>query len=125
MEKAQPYYTTEFHLKGKAESIYSLFIALQERIFSLAEEGEIIEKPVKTYIAYKRGKNFCEVEIQANSIKIWLDIPYKDLNDPYNLGRDVSDIGHYGTGDVEVRLSSLDNIDKVMDLIEQSYKLTT
>jgi len=125
VEKAQPYYTTEFHLKGKAESIYSLFIALQERIFSLAEEGEIIEKPVKTYIANKRGKNFCEVEIQANSIKIWLDIPYKDLNDPYNLGRDVSDIGHYGTGDVEVRLSSLDNIDKVMDLIEQSYKLTT
>lgn len=124
-EKDQVSYTVNDHLQGKSESIRALFIALQERIFSLAEEGEIIENPTKIYIGYKHGKNFCEVEIQSNSIKIWLDIPYKDLHDPYNLGRDVSEIGHYGTGDVEVRLKTISEIENIMHLIEQSYRLTT
>lgn len=118
-------YTIDDHLKGKDENIHALFLALQERIISLAEEGEILEKPVKTYIGYKHGKNFCEVEIQASSLKIWLDIPNELLEDPHNFGRDVSEIGHYGTGDVEVRLKSFDDLDNIMNLIEQSYRLTT
>jgi predicted transport protein len=118
-------YTIEDHLKGKDDNIRALFMALQERIISLAEEGEILEKPVKTYIGYKHGKNFCEVEIQASSLKIWLDIPNETLEDPHNFGRDVSEIGHYGTGDVEVRLKSFTDLDNVMNLIEQAYRLTT
>jgi predicted transport protein len=123
--KVQPSYTVDDHLQGKSENIKSLFSALQERIFAIAEEGEIIEKPVKTYIGYKHGKNFCEVEIQANALKLWLDILPQELDDPYNLGRDVTGIGHYGTGDVEVRLNSMVNFDKVMNLIQQAYRLTT
>jgi len=118
-------YTIDYHLKGKNDGIRSLFLALQERIIAIAEEGEILEKPVKTYIGYKHGKNFCEVEVQSNSLKIWLDIPPEEINDPHGFGRDVSGIGHYGTGDVEVRLSSMEELDKVMALIEQAYRLTT
>jgi predicted transport protein len=118
-------YTIDYHLKGKNENIRALFLALQERIISIAEEGEILEKPVKIYIGYKHGKNFCEVEIQASSLKIWLDIPPNELDDPHSLGRDVAGIGHYGTGDVEVRLTSMENLDKVIALIEQAYRLTT
>ena len=118
-------YTIEDHLKGKDDNIRALFLALQERIISLAEEGEILEKPVKTYIGYKHGKNFCEVEIQANSLKIWIDIPAEGLEDPHNYGRDVSEIGHYGTGYVELRLKSFNDLDNVMNLIDQAYRLTT
>jgi len=125
VEKTHISYTVDSHLRDKSENIHFLFSSLQERIVALAEEGEIIENPTKIYIGYKHGKNFCEVEIQANAIKIWLDIPTTDLDDPQNIGRDVSEIGHYGTGDVEVRLKSIEDIDNIMDLIEQSYKLTT
>jgi predicted transport protein len=118
-------YTVEDHLKGKNENIRSLFLSLEERIIALAEEGEIFEKPVKTYIGYKHGKNFCEVEVQSNSLKIWLDMSPKDIDDPHSLCRDVSGIGHYGTGDVEVRLNSMENLSKVMGLVEQAYRLTT
>lgn len=118
-------FTIEDHFRGKNENIRALFQSLQERIISIAEEGEILEKLVKTYIGYKHGKNFCEVEIQANALKIWLDIPPNELIDPHNFGRDVSGIGHYGTGDVEVKLTTMDNLDKVIALIEQAYRLTT
>lgn len=123
-EPPPPIYTSEYHLKGKSEEIKSLFFALQERIFALAEEGEIIEKPNKLYFTYKHGKNFCEVRLQANALKLWLDISYQELNDPKGLGRDVSEIGHHGTGSVEVKFSDIEELDQVVDLIEQSFRQT-
>jgi predicted transport protein len=35
--------------------------------------------------------------------------------------RDVSDVGHYGTGDLEITLSKRDDLDRAKPLIEQSY----
>lgn len=117
-------YTLEDHLGRKSKETQELFYALRERILDLAEEGEITEKANKNYVGYKHGKNFCEVNVQANSLKLWLDIAIAELDDPFNLARDVSKIGHQGTGDVDVRLASLSDLDKVMALVEQSFKQT-
>ncbi len=118
-------FSVDDHLEGKTELIQSLFSAFQERSFALADEGEIIEKPNKMYISYKHGKNFCELKVQSQELKMWLDIPKHDLIDPHDLARDVSEVGHHGTGEVEVKLSSMDELDQVMDLVEQSYRVTT
>jgi predicted transport protein len=117
-------YTLDDHLKGKSDDVKILFDALKERIFALNVDEDILEKPNKIYISYKHGKNFCEVRPQAKELKIWLDIPYSDLGDPKKLSRDVSKIGHYGTGEVETKLGNLSELDDVMNLIEQSYKQT-
>jgi len=117
-------YTLDDHLQGKPNDAKILFDALREKVFALNAEGDIIEKPNKIYVSYKHGKNFCELQIQSNSLKMWLDIPYEELDDPNKLGRDVTKIGHHGTGAVETKLSSLSELDAVMYLIEQSYKQT-
>jgi predicted transport protein len=117
-------YSLDDHLKGKSEDVKVLFEALKERIFSLNVGDDILEKPNKIYISYKHGKNFCEVRPQSKEIKIWLDIPYSDLNDPKKLSRDVSNVGHYGTGEVETKLGNLSELGDVMYLVEQSYKQT-
>jgi predicted transport protein len=117
-------YTLEDHLKGKSEEICNLYQELREQIFNLAEDGAIIEKANKHYMVYKHGKNFCEIWIQNSQLKIWLDISITDLNDPFKLAKDVSKIGHWGTGDVEVNISDSDDLTKVMDLISQSYQQT-
>lgn len=117
-------YTLEDHLNEEPDETKALFYALRERIFSFNSDGDIIEKPNKINISYKHGKNFCEVQIQANRLKIWLDISHAELDDPNKLSRDVSKIGHHGTGTVETNLSNLSELDTVMNLIEQSYKQT-
>lgn len=117
-------YTLEYHLSEKPNETKSLYDALREKIFAFNNDGDIIEKPNKIYISYKHGKNFCEVQIQTNSLKIWLDIPFADLDDPRKISRDVSKIGHHGTGTSETKLSDLSDLDAVMYLIEQSYKQT-
>jgi predicted transport protein len=117
-------YTLEYHLIEKSGETKALFDALRERIFAFNNDGDIIEKPNKIYVSYKHGKNFCEIQIQANKLKIWLDIPFAELDDPAKLSRDVSKIGHHGTGVVETNLSDLSELDAVMYLVEQSYKQT-
>ncbi len=117
-------YTLEYHLSQKPAETKSLFEALQEKIFLLNDDSDIIEKPNKIYISYKHGKNFCEIQVQANRLKIWLDIPHAELDDPSKLSRDVSKIGHHGTGVTETNLSELSELDTVMYLVEQSYKQT-
>lgn len=117
-------YTLEYHLDEKSKEVKTLFESLREKIFALNSDGDIIEKPNKMYLSYKHGKNFCEVQIQSNSLKIWLDILHNDLDDPNKLSRDVSKIGHHGTGTTETKLSDLSELDSVMYLIEQSYKQT-
>jgi predicted transport protein len=120
-----PEYTLEYHLDHKPESVKELFLALREGILGLAqEEGEIIETANKLYISYRHGKNFCEAQLMSRGVKLHLDIPHADLDDPKHISRDVSNVGHWGTGDVEVRANSVDEVEYVLDLIEQSYRLT-
>jgi predicted transport protein len=119
-----PTYTLEDHTQRKPKETLELFESLRERIFALGEESEITEKANKMYIGYKHGKNFCEVRIQSEELLIWLDVSPFELEDPYQLVRDVSKIGHYGTGSSEVRLADESQLDRVMALIEQSYQQT-
>jgi predicted transport protein len=117
-------YTLEEHLNEKPDETKSLFDSLRERIFAFNADGDIIEKPNKRYISYKHGKNFCEVQIQTNNLKILLDIPSAELDDPNRLSRDVAKIGRFGTGTMETKLSDLSELDAVMNLVEQSYRQT-
>jgi predicted transport protein len=46
----------------------------------------------------------------------------KETTAPPNLSRDVSAIGHYGTGDLELSIRSSEDLDSVKHLIELAYQ---
>lgn len=118
-------YTLEDHLAGKPARLVEMFNILQEGIFAFAlEEGGIIETPNKLYISYRHGRNFCEIEIQAKSLKLTLDIPQTDLNDPRGLARDVASVGHWATGDTQLKIESMEQAEYALELIEQAYRQT-
>ncbi len=117
-------YDIQHHIMNKPERIVSIFQDLRERIFSLAAVGEIIEKPTKVYIGYKHGKNFCELEIFKDYMRVWIDIEKKDLRDPRNISEDVSDKGHHGSGSTEIKITDTTDLDYAATLIVQSYKNT-
>lgn len=123
-ETETPIYTLDDHLAGKNETIRELFEQLRENIFALTDDNSIIEKANKMYISYKHGKNFCEIRIQSKALWIWLDSFQAELDDPYQLTRDVTNIGHYGTGQVDLKLTTASDMSKVLNLIEQSFRQT-
>lgn len=119
-------YTLDYHVSSKPEETIQLFENLRQRIFEFSsDEGEIIETPNKLYISYRHGKNFCEVQIMSrDGLKLHLDISIEELDDPHGFARDVSNVGHWGTGDIEVRLKNTSDFDYVIGLVQQSYRMT-
>lgn len=99
------------------EDIRKLFDALAEQIINL-DDG-IIEKSTSFYVAYRVAKNFADIHIGKNQIKIHLR-PI-DYDDPRNLVEKIPD-GYKWTMDRRVYLNSFDDLDYIMGLIEQSYK---
>jgi predicted transport protein len=49
-------------------------------------------------------------------------MPFSDVNDPKGLCKDVSGVGRWGNGEVEVGFSSPDELSYIMGLVRQSFE---
>jgi predicted transport protein len=97
-----------------------LFDRLDTRIRNL---GTRVKREFrKLYVAYKADTNFVDVEFQNSRIRLILNMRFADVIDPKWLCRDVTCVGKWGNGNVEISFTSLDQLDDVMDLIEQSLR---
>ncbi len=96
-----------------------LFDMIDRRICNLSPD--VKRECKKLYIAYKLDTNFVDIVVQKQRLRISLNMKFSEVHDPKGLCRDVTDIGKWGNGDVEVFLEHTSEIDDVMELIEQSY----
>jgi predicted transport protein len=101
-------------------AIYSLFESLRKRILNL--DLLVREEYKKLYIAYKTTTNFVDIEPHKSFLKLALNMSFDEIDDPKNLCKDVTAVGHHGNGDVEVHLSSSDQLDDVMELVRQAFE---
>lgn len=96
-----------------------LFDMIDRRICNLSPD--VKRECKKLYIAYKLDTNFVDIVVQKQRLRISLNMKFSEVHDPKGLCRDVTDVGKWGNGDVEVFLEHTSEIDDVMELIEQSY----
>ena len=97
-----------------------LFEKLNTRILNL---GTFVKREFKKlYIAYKADTNFVDVVVQNSRLRLAVNMKFADVVDPKGICKDVTDVGRWGNGDVEVALDSLDELDDVMKIIEQALK---
>ena len=113
-------YTVEEHLDGKPEPIKELAQVLREYITGL--DSSIEESPKKLYIAYKISQNIVCMEVQNKRIALYLKIKPSDAAEPPSIYKDVSNIGHYGTGDVEFSIKTKDDIEIAKPYIQLAYQ---
>jgi uncharacterized protein with ParB-like and HNH nuclease domain len=97
-----------------------LFEAMQKSILML--DPCINEEFLKLYVAYKAETNFVDVVPQAKRLLLILNLGIADIEDPKGLCRDISNIGRWGNGDVEVGLNNVDDLPYIMGLIRQSFE---
>ena len=97
-----------------------LFHALRREILAL--DPCMTEEIVKSYIAYKAETNVVDIVAQARQLRLSLNMKFHDLRDPKGIARDMTSIGHYGNGDVEVAIKSVDELPYVVGLIRQSLE---
>ena len=111
-------YTEEDRLLGKSDDVIDLYESFRNGILNLSNEIEI--KPQKWYIAFKIKRNIADIEIQKQNLKVYINLKKGELDDPKNLTRDVSNLGHAGNGDYEITVSDTQNLEYIMSLIKQA-----
>jgi len=112
-------YTEEDHLSNINDDVRELYEELKTRILNVGEGVEV--KPKKLYIAFVAATNFVYVTVQRSQLKIWLNLNKGELEDPWKMARDVSNIGHWGYGDYEIVLTLGSDLDYFMTLVKQAY----
>ena len=82
----------------------------------------VSEEFLKLYVAYKAETNFVDVVPQAKRLRLSLNMPFADITDPRGMCKDVTGIGRWGNGDVEVGFASLEELPYIMGLVRQSFE---
>ncbi len=97
-----------------------LFDILRKGIKVLDER--ITEKFNQKYISYMFDKNFVDIVPLKNGLKLYLNMPFNELQDEKNLARDMTNKGHWGNGDIEIKLETKENIPYCLGLIRQALE---
>lgn len=114
-------YTEEDHLKIAEPKIAELYARFKELVLSISPD--ILVKPMKLYIAFRTKTNVTDVVVLQKSLKIFLNLPKGKLDDPKKLARDISEVGHWGNGDFQIQVSSDDELEYIISLVRQSFKV--
>lgn len=91
--------------------------------FLLGLGDDVAKKTLRFYYAFRRLKNFACVEIKTSLdlVRIYLKLNPDEIALEEGFTRDVRNIGHLGSGDVEVTLKSHDDLERAKPLIIKAY----
>lgn len=117
-QEEQEYTLDDFtYLQG--ESLL-LFEQIRERILDL--DSSVHEVIRKLYIAYKNTTNFVDIVPYKSELGLILNMDFDEITDPNSACKDITKLGRWGNGNVEFRLSTIEDIEYAMYLIRQSFE---
>ena len=114
--------TVSDYLEQAQPEVKDLYHALEDYLLALGDD--VTKKVLKHYIAFKRIKNFACVEIGVQAKRIVVAVKCRPT--PENLidgfSRDVRNVGHLGTGDMELTINTMEDFERAKPFLEQSYQ---
>jgi predicted transport protein len=114
---AQNLASTDQELNDRFEALKAFLIALGD---------DVQMKILKHYIVFKRLKNFASVEVHpmARKITVFVKVDPKSVDLKPGFTRDVTEIGHYGTGDLEIVIDSTEDFETAKPMLVKSYEIS-
>ena len=97
-----------------------LYQKLHEAILQVEPKAKVEYK--KLYIAYKLKTNFVDIVVQKSRLRLAINLDFDEVYDPSGICRDVTDLGRWGNGDVEIGFDSLSMLDSVIEIIKQAIE---
>jgi predicted transport protein len=105
-------------------SLLDVLASLEDYTLSLGDDVQ--RKELRLYLAFKRIRNFASVVLQRSRLLLFLHLDASQslpaIQAVLPAARDVSAIGHWGTGDVEIPLQTLADLDAAKSFIAQAYE---
>lgn len=123
-----PYQTVEklaerYSIESYDTNVFTktLFEALNRRIQNLSPDVKREFK--KLYVAYKLDTNFVDIVFQKQRLRISLNMKFSEVIDPNGICHDITGLGRWGNGDVELYMEHASDVDQIMEVVEQAYRL--
>lgn len=123
-----PYQTVEklaerYSIESYDTNVFTktLFEALDRRIQNLSPDMKREFK--KLYVAYKLDTNFVDIVFQKQRLRISLNMKFSEVIDPNGICHDITGLGRWGNGDVELYMEHASDVDQIMEVVEQAYRL--
>ena len=115
------YKTATELLEQSSADLRDRFEALKAFLLALGDDVQL--KVQKYYFAFRRIKNFACIEVHPQSMRILLFVKVDPGSIQLEKGftRDVRNIGHYGTGDLEISIQSDADLERAKPLVLKSY----
>lgn len=106
------------HLKDEMLNLYRNF---EKRVLNIDPSVRVEFK--KLYIAFKSQTNFVDIVPQKKRLRLSLNMEFDKIKDPKGICKDISGLGRWGNGDVEVGLDNIKNVDYILELVQQAFEL--
>jgi len=123
-DDADPYWANRmsYRLSQASTELRDIYDAIQQFVTALGDDVQA--KELKQYTAFKRIKNFVCLQIypQARSVAAYLKLDPLNVELEDGFSRDVTNIGHHGTGDLELSLKSMADFEKAQPLLRRAYE---
>lgn len=103
-------------MEPKPKAVYE---ELRQAILTQGED--VVESPTKVYIAYKRTRNFASIAANKSELLLYLHLDPSKVELAEGM-RDMRGINHFGTGNLEIRVSRSEDVARAMPLIQQAYE---
>jgi len=118
-------YSEAHHTAGKPNEVVELYRGLDRFCQDLAP-GKVTRSYKLLYITWSLEKAiFCCAHLQQSGVRVWVKTDHKALDPSLSFARDVSKIGHWGVGDVELAVSSLERLHDAEAFLRTSFDNAT
>jgi len=107
-------------LETAKPEVRELFASLEGYIMSLGDDVQ--RKDLKVYIAFKRIRNFTSVEVYKDKLLLHVSLNPDQVDLVDGFTRDVRNIGHWGTGDLEIWVRNSVDLERAKPLIKQAHE---
>jgi predicted transport protein len=123
VSKPKPVYkTVTEQLAHAPAAVRDHYAALDAFLIALGDDVQ--RNTLKYYLAYKRIKNFACVEVRSQNqrLLVYVKIDPDSIVLEEGFTRDVRNVGHYGTGDLEISIDSVGDLERAQPLLVRSYE---
>lgn len=122
LSSAKKYKTVSKQIDEASPALLDLYHAVAD--YLRAEGDDVQVKTTDFYIAFRRLKNFACVELrnQIGKLLVYVRIDPDTVTIDPGFTRDVRGIGHFGTGDLEITIQSVEDLNKAKPLFDTAYQ---
>ncbi|MCX7746018.1 MAG: DUF5655 domain-containing protein [Clostridia bacterium] len=108
-------------LQSTDKKIEELYNSIKEYILALGYD--VTENQLKLYVAFKKIKNIVCVEVRLKCIMLYLRVNPELVELENGFSRDVREVGHWGTGELELTIRNSGDFEKAKKYIDMAYNL--